>query len=87
MSEAKRVPLVDQLARIPIDARMTYEHGPTEHSLIPVGVLAHRAAAQLHAVDRLVRAARNTGNPRIPLSVAVGQVQAALADLDGEEQT
>ncbi len=41
----------------------------------------------LPAIIRLVRAARNTGNPRIPLSVAVGQVQAALADLDGEEQT
>lgn len=51
MNEAKRTPLLDLLRGIPTDARMTYEHHPTHHQMIPVGRLAHEAAARIAELE------------------------------------
>lgn len=44
------VPLIEQLRRVPADARFEYEHGPTHHEVIPAGSLCKRAADE---IDRL----------------------------------
>ena len=49
MEEAKAVPLIERLRRIPQDARLTYEHDPCSHSMFPVGLMAHEAADELEA--------------------------------------
>jgi len=46
MSEPAQTPLVD-LLRIPIDARLCYEHSPTSHSYIPVGKYCNEAADEI----------------------------------------
>jgi hypothetical protein len=47
IDQACQTPLVELLERVPADARMTYEHSPTHHQMIPVGRLCHEAAASL----------------------------------------
>jgi hypothetical protein len=43
-------PIEDLLRRVPLDARMIYEHSPISSSSIPVGGLARKALTKL---DRL----------------------------------
>lgn len=43
---ARATPLTD-LLRIPRDARLCYEHNPTSHSLIPVGIYCNEAADEI----------------------------------------
>jgi hypothetical protein len=51
-ADAKVVPLVEQLRRIPKDARLTYEYSPTSHGMFPVGPLAHEAADRIAALEQ-----------------------------------
>jgi hypothetical protein len=55
---AAQVPLAEQLARVPADARLIYEHSPTEHSFIPVGPMCHEAAATIARLREALREAR-----------------------------
>lgn len=41
---AAQVPIVEQLERVPADARMWYEHDSASHSHIPVGRMCSEAA-------------------------------------------
>src|SRR5690606_7136485 len=53
-------PLGELLERVPEDARAWYEHGPTNHSHIPYGLLCRRAAAEIRSLtiklDQLLNA-------------------------------
>lgn len=49
--QAAQVPLLELLERVPADARVVYEHTPTEHSFIPVGRYCREAAAALRAKE------------------------------------
>jgi hypothetical protein len=51
-ADAKVVPLVEQLRRIPKDARLTYEYSPTSHGMFPVGLLAQEAADRIAALEQ-----------------------------------
>lgn len=55
-AQAGETPLLDLLRAVPLDARMTYNHGPYHSQNIPVGVLCSRAADAL--ADRQARAAQ-----------------------------
>ena len=44
---AAEVPLVERLERVPLDARLAYEHSPIEHSFFPVGLMCHEAAKHI----------------------------------------
>ena len=48
-------PLDDLLRRVPSDARMTYEHDPHSHSMIPVGRLCAEALAEIERLRALLR--------------------------------
>lgn len=52
--QAAQVPLIESLERVPEDARVVYEHSPTEHSFIPVGRYCREAAAALRAKDERI---------------------------------
>lgn len=53
MSEgAAQTPITDLLRSVPADARMTYEHSPWAHSLIPVGRLCADALAYIERIER-----------------------------------
>lgn len=47
--EAKQVPLVELLGRVPLTARLVIEDGPYSTSYIPVGRYCHEAAAALQS--------------------------------------
>lgn len=47
MSGPTKTPLLDLLRRIPLDARLEYEHSPTNHSCYLVGNMYHRAADEI----------------------------------------
>lgn len=46
-------PLLDLLDAVPLDARMTYEHSPIEHSMISVGRHCRAAAERIRELERL----------------------------------
>ena len=71
-SMACETPLVELLRATPVDARLTYEHSPTSHSMIPVGLYSHRAADQIAALE----AERDT------LAAEVAKLRAACAAKD-----
>jgi hypothetical protein len=71
---AAQVPLAEQLARVPADARLIYEHSPTEHSFIPVGPMCHEAAA---LIDCLA-AEKVIANNRV--TILRGRAEAAEAE-------
>lgn len=47
MNDQQQTPLIDLLRRVPHDARATYEHDATSHSMIPYGRLCHEAAKEI----------------------------------------
>jgi len=51
---ACKTPLIDLLKAIPADARMTYEHHSTHHSMIPVGRLASEAVDEITSLRQQV---------------------------------
>ncbi|MEN6379137.1 MAG: hypothetical protein ABFD15_06120, partial [Methanofastidiosum sp.] len=53
MNKTCEVPLHEQLRRVPNDHRLEIEHNPTSHSMIPVGVLCHKAAEKLESLTEL----------------------------------
>jgi hypothetical protein len=86
---ACETPLVDLLNNIPADARMTYEHDPTHHSMIPVGVLARKAAAELARLSNELeheRALREIAH-RERVEALRGLLRDCLPELDGEGVT
>jgi hypothetical protein len=54
MVDEKAAPLLDLLRRVPADARLVYEHSPTEHSFIPVGRLFAEAVTEIEALRQRV---------------------------------
>ena len=44
---AAQTPLPDLLRKVPAGERLTIEHSPTSHSFIPIGRMAHEAAAEI----------------------------------------
>lgn len=48
---AAATPLLDLLDNIPADARLSYEHSPTHHQMIPVGGLASAAAFRIRELE------------------------------------
>ena len=47
---AAQTPLIDLLRSVQHDARLTYEHNPTHHQMIPVGRLCAQAANEIVAL-------------------------------------
>lgn len=45
-------PLLELLERVPEDARATYEHHSTMHSMIPYGLLCAKAAKAIRDLER-----------------------------------
>lgn len=79
MSEAKQTPLLDLLRGIPADARMTYEHHPTHHQMIPVGRLAHEAAARIAGLEARLPSPDRVGTPRPRSLSGVDEVRKNIA--------
>jgi hypothetical protein len=52
--QAYKTPLIDLLKAIPADARMTYEHHSTHHSMIPVGRLSAEAVDEITTLRQQV---------------------------------
>lgn len=57
--EAKQVPLIELLERVPKDARLEVNDGPYSTSYYPVGRNCHDAAAELRRQHELLREARD----------------------------
>lgn len=68
--QACETPLIDLLLNVPADARMTYEHSPTHHQMIPVGKLCQQAAATLQ------------GSAALPSEAMIEAMVAAWPDAD-----
>ena len=63
MTNAAQVPLIELLQRVPEDARHSYEHSPTHHSMIPFGRYCHEAAATISTLEsRLQEAEKNASD-------------------------
>ncbi len=48
----RQTPLVELLLAVPEDARLIYEHSPTESQSIPVGPMCRQAAMELATATR-----------------------------------
>ena len=51
MNTAMATSLLDLLDKVPADARLSYEHSPTHHQMIPVGGLASAAAFRIRELE------------------------------------
>ena len=60
----RQTPLVDLLLSVPEDARLIYEHSPTESQSIPVGPMCRQAAMELATATRERDEARAIANDR-----------------------
>jgi hypothetical protein len=50
MTDAKQVPFIELLRWVPADARLSYEHHPTSHSMFPVGRYCNEAADEIESL-------------------------------------
>ena len=60
----RQTPLVELLLAVPEDARLIYEHSPTESQSIPVGPMCRQAAMELATATRERDEARAIANDR-----------------------
>ena len=74
----RQTPLVELLLAVPEDARLIYEHSPTESQSIPVGPMCRQAAMEL------ATATRERDEARISVAMlwaAAKLAESALADI------
>jgi hypothetical protein len=79
---ACETPLSELLARVPADARMTYEHSSTHHQMIPVGNLCNRAADRITSLEAELAKLRSDEAVRRIIAAVMTQVSIGNRNAD-----
>ena len=83
----RQTPLVELLLAVPEDARLIYEHSPTESQSIPVGPMCRQAAMELATAtrerDEWKLAARNQAQIVTKIARERDEARAEVAEIEG----